>query len=320
MSRLMFLAILPGILIVIYIFRCDKVEKEPVGLILRMVLLGAVSCAPAAFLEQQMDAILPSFQMGSFQYALTTAFLSAGLIEELCKFFFLKVGIWNNREFDYRFDGIVYGVSTAIGFACLENIMYVMEGGISVAVTRAFLSVPLHAFCGVFMGAYFGKAKQADVRGEKSRSKALMTRGVVTAVLIHGTYDTFAMWNMEYSYILLLVFTALVYIFGIRRIHEFAADDYNMGFYSVGESYEFVPSYKSPTLKSTNKASIAALVCAIISAITAGVLMLPNILAVVFGIIGIKNSAPGEKNTAAKAAIIIGLIFLLGGGYFIGMY
>lgn len=314
MSELMFLALLPGVLIIIYIFKRDKVEKEPVPLIVKMIILGAVSCAPAAFLEGIMDGILPQFSYGSLPYAVTTAFFSAGLIEECCKFAFLKVGIWRNREFDYRFDGIVYGVSTAIGFACLENVLYVMDGGISVAVTRAFLAVPLHAFCGVFMGAFFGAAKYHYTRGNRSRASALQVQGVVTAIIVHGIYDTFAMWNSQFSTALLLGFTVIVYIAGIKTINRLEKDDYMMSFYNTGEVYEYVPSYSDASLKNTDGMSIAALVCAIVSALTSGVFIIPSLLAVVLGIAGIRRGG----GTAAKAAVIIGGIMLLGGGYFVG--
>ena len=167
MFSLVSLAMLPGILIILYIFRKDRVEREPVNLIVKMVVLGALSCVPAAFLEGWIENYLPQYPEGSLGYAMTISFLSAGLIEELCKFAFLRIGIWKNREFDYRFDGVVYGVSVAAGFAMLENIMYVLDGGISVAVTRAFLSVPLHAFCGAFMGAFFGMAKKHYVAGNR---------------------------------------------------------------------------------------------------------------------------------------------------------
>lgn len=322
MSNLVFLALLPGILIVIYIFRKDKVESEPVNLILRMVILGACSCAPAAFLEGIVDSVLPPFPNGSLPYAFTVAFFSAGLIEEVCKFAFLKVGIWKNREFDYRFDGIVYGVSTAIGFACLENVLYVMDGGISVAITRAFLSVPLHAFCGAFMGAYFGMAKYEYVKGNRSKASGLQIRGLILAIIIHGIYDTFAMWGFDFSFVLLLAFTAIIYVIGIKMINALEKDDWQMGFYNEGfePPLEFVPSYSSPTVKNTNGMSVAGFICAIVSLLSGCVFILPEILAIVFGIIGLKRTERGGKNGLAKAAIIIGAISLILGGYVVGGY
>ena len=104
MFSLVSLAMLPGILIILYIFRKDKVEREPVNLMVKMVVLGALSCVPAAFLEGWIENYLPQYPEGSLGYAMTISFLSAGLIEELCKFAFLRIGIWKNREFDYRFD------------------------------------------------------------------------------------------------------------------------------------------------------------------------------------------------------------------------
>lgn len=231
MVSLVSLALLPGILIVIYIFRKDKIEKEPVNLIIRMVILGAVSCAPAAVLEGWLENYLPVYPEGSLQYALTISFLSAGLIEELCKFAFLRAGIWKNRAFDYRFDGVVYGVAVAAGFAMLENILYVMDGGIQTAITRAFLSVPLHAFCGAFMGAFFGTAKKHAVRGNAAKSAGCQICAVLIPVMIHGIYDTFAFLNSNYASICLLGFALVLYIIGIRIINRLSKDDWKMAIY-----------------------------------------------------------------------------------------
>lgn len=149
---LMTLALLPGILIIIFIFRKDKIEREPVSLIVKLALFGALSCIPAIFLELFIGELGPVYTEGTLAYALYEAFVIAALCEEICKYVFLRLGSWRHKAFDYRFDGIVYGVSVAVGFALLENILYVMEGGFYTAVMRAVLAVPLHAFCGVFMG------------------------------------------------------------------------------------------------------------------------------------------------------------------------
>lgn len=320
MFSLVSLAILPGILIIVYIFKKDKIEKEPVNLIVKMVVLGAISCAPAAFLEGWIENYLPQYPEGSLGYAVTISFLSAGLIEELCKFIFLKAGVWKNREFDYRFDGVVYGVSVAAGFAMLENILYVLDGGISVAITRAFLSVPLHAFCGAFMGAFLGMAKKHYVSGNSGGALGCRIGAVVIPIIIHGIYDTFAFLEWDYASICLLGFTALLYVIGISVINRLAKDDWKMSIYPKEDTdmLEFVKAYEEPemsyghnTIKATNGFSIAGLICGILSYLTMAAFVLPSVLAIVFSAAGIKRTPQGVRNSAARAGMVMGITSLI---------
>ena len=89
-----------------------------------------------------------------------------------------------NRAFDEPMDGIVYGVVASLGFATLENILFVFNGGMSVAVSRAFTAVPLHAFVGAIMGYYVGQAWRHP---EERRRYILQGYGI--AVLLHMLYD-----------------------------------------------------------------------------------------------------------------------------------
>lgn len=77
----------------------------------------------------------------------------------------------------------------SMGFACTENIMYVIEGGYQTAILRAFTAIPAHATFGVLMGFYMGKAKFS-----KNRTLFNLT-GLLLAVLFHGAYDFFLFIN-----------------------------------------------------------------------------------------------------------------------------
>lgn len=228
-NGLMMLAILPGILIIIYIYRMDKVEKEPWSLILKLMFFGALSCVPASFLESLIDSAMPSFPAGSLAYALSMAFASAALCEELCKFAFLRFGSWKNPAFGYRFDAIVYGVAVALGFAILENVLYVMSYGFETALVRAVMAVPLHAFCGVFMGIFFGAAKQASIQGRGTGK--YMLGALLVPMLIHGFYDTLAFLGNTVASIVLLAFVVLMYIVSVHYVKKFSRDDWKSGFY-----------------------------------------------------------------------------------------
>lgn len=82
-------------------------------------------------------------------------------------------------------DGIVYGATASLGFATLENVLYVSDGGLHVAILRAFLAVPGHAFLGAIMGYYVSRAKFTG--GDR---RPLLVRALAIPILLHGLYDT----------------------------------------------------------------------------------------------------------------------------------
>ena len=226
----MALAIIPGLLIIIYVYKKDKVEKEPVGLIIKIILLGVLSCFAAAYLEMFESQFLPQYPQGSLEYALTTSFCMAAFVEEIVKFLAMKIGSWRYPGFNYRFDGIVYGVSAAVGFAIYENINYVAMYGLQTAIVRAFTAIPLHAFCGVFMGVIYSYSKKASILGNRGASIGYTLLALLVPMLIHGTYDTFAFLG-EQGTIPLLVFVVILYIAAISTIKRMSAADYRAGFY-----------------------------------------------------------------------------------------
>lgn len=230
-TNLLFLALLPGILIIIFIFRKDKVEHEPWPLIFKLVLFGAISCVPAIFAEQFMTAIGPSNDTNPIAFAVYEAFLVAALCEEVCKFLLLRLGSWRNKNFDYRFDGIVYGVAVAVGFALLENVMYVMEGGLYVALMRGVLAVPLHAFCGVFMGVFYGAAKRYSIEGKHSQSVKATLLALIVPMIIHGIYDSLAFMGEYGTTIILLAFVLFMYIVAVKVVNKYSREDWSAAFY-----------------------------------------------------------------------------------------
>lgn len=189
------IAAAPGIAICLIIFYRDIYNKEPKLNLIVSFILGGISILPAAELEKYFAGKVVD---GSLAGVAIFAFLVVGLSEELCKFFLLRSYSYRQKSFDEPLDGIVYSLMVSMGFATVENILYVtryaeLGMGYQVAFQRMFLSVPAHATFGIIMGYFVGKAKF-----DSARSLWLMIVGVGAAVFFHGLYDFFLFIN-QYS-------------------------------------------------------------------------------------------------------------------------
>lgn len=207
------LALLPSLAVLVYIYKKDKKEKEPIRLLISCFILGVVASLPMVVVEGIEDAILGEMSTaGSVGYALVDGFIVAGLTEEFFKRLFLKSKTWKNKYFDCMFDGIVYSVFVSLGFATLENLFYVFEGGIGVALLRMFTSIPGHTCFAVFMGYYYSKAKLAECEGNLKECKKCLKKSLWIPVLLHGLYDCLIMIEEEAAGETMVVFAMLSWI------------------------------------------------------------------------------------------------------------
>ena len=219
-------ALLPAVLLLRYIYRHDTVEKEPAGLLCSLLALGVVSALCARLLERLGQRLLSLFTApGSPSYIILLSFLVVALAEESLKFFFLRRRTWNNPNFNYRFDAIVYAVFISLGFAAWENIQYVLHYGLSVALPRAVLAVPGHLSFAVFMGLFYGRAKLAEARGNAFARSINLGYALVTAVLLHGFYDACAMIGTTRSAVLFVGFVLLMFLTVFRLVRRESAGD-----------------------------------------------------------------------------------------------
>lgn len=222
--QLITISVLPVIIILFYIYRRDKYEKEPLGLLLKAFAGGIFSAIAVILLLSPLDGLFPPVE-NIFNNALVNAFAWAAIPEELLKFLFLYWIIWKNRNFNENFDGIVYAVFVSLGFACLENILYVTQHGMSVGIMRAVLSVPAHALFGIIMGYYFSIARFSDTNTTLNLSKSLLY-----AIMAHGIYDFIIFWYVGSAeaepllslilVIVFVVFIAFLWRIGFRKIRK----------------------------------------------------------------------------------------------------
>lgn len=223
---LIVLALLPAIALVVWIYRQDKVEKEPAKLLWKIFFLGVLSVIPTIILELILgDVVGIFFDEGSLAYIVLDNFVCVAAVEEYWKMKAAKKAAWKDPAFNYKFDAIVYCVTSALGFAAIENVIYVMDGGLDTAVTRMLLSVPSHAIDGVIMGYFFGMAKEADLVGDKKRCKRCLRQAVLIPAIEHGIYDTSLSLDSDWLMLFFLVFVIAVDVWAYRFVKKQAKLD-----------------------------------------------------------------------------------------------
>ena len=218
-------AVLPAVFLMRYVYKKDKVEKEPIALLL--LAAGGVGAALCSIALETigmgiLDAVLAP---DSPAYIVTLAFLVVAAVEEGTKFLFLYRISWRNPNFDFRFDGIVYAVFVSLGFAAFENVRYVMGYGLSVAMPRALLAIPAHMGFAVFMGSFYGRGKLCQTLGDYRGCGQNLFYGYLLALSLHGFYDACAMFGNVLSTILFAAFVIVMYIVVIRRVRRESETD-----------------------------------------------------------------------------------------------
>ncbi len=224
------LAIFPAAALMIFIYRKDRIEHEPLSLLAALCLGGCVAIVPAMICEIAAESLLLSAFGDSLLYLFMENFFGVALVEEGWKLVFLVLIAWKNPYFNHLFDGIVYAVFVSLGFALVENILYVtseetIEAGIALAGSRALLSVPLHAFCGVFMGFFFSQAKEAFLLGNKLAFNSARMLTLMVPVAIHGFYDFCLSWENDLIMLVFFAFAIVIYLYAFRRVSAASKGD-----------------------------------------------------------------------------------------------
>jgi RsiW-degrading membrane proteinase PrsW (M82 family) len=211
---LLLLAIAPAIILMMYVYFRDKYEKEPVKLILKGILLGAIIIFPVGLIENYIMGF--GSGLSKIPKAAYDGFIVAGATEEAFKYFAVFILIWRNRNFNEKFDGIVYAVSVSLGFAAIENLFYVFSNNsMQVGLLRAFTAVPGHTIFGIVMGFYLGMARFS----ENGKGKWLLYAFIVPWFL-HGVYDFMLMSGHPILLLTFIPFLVFMYRHGLKKMRE----------------------------------------------------------------------------------------------------
>lgn len=266
---LFILAVLPTIILGTFIYKNDKLEKEPTSLLASLLIAGVGSAFLTLTLSTILVKLIPFF--GSEYYTsfdpmslALYVFVGIALIEEFSKWVFIYSIAWKNKEFNHVYDAIVYCVFVSLGFATFENLLYVFSSesiasAFSVAFGRMIFSVPGHAFFGVLMGYYLGLAKLTSFNGIKDKSKKYLMLSMIIPTICHFLFDYLLMINLEYSFLLFIVFVVIMFstaLSKVKRLSNIPTNIFNkperidfvynaFGNYSPNNQ-RFCPNCKSP--------------------------------------------------------------------------
>ncbi|MDT8860040.1 glutamic-type intramembrane protease PrsW [Alkalihalobacillus sp. MEB130] len=207
MFALVTAAVAPGMALLSYFYLRNHYSTNAVSLVFRTFLIGVLLVFPVMVLQYAFTA------EGYLTHPVAKAFILYGFVEEFFKWLLLWLFAYQHATFARRYDGIVYGVSLSLGFATLENVIYLIANGLETAFGRALLPVSSHALYGVIMGYYMGRAK---VEVEKRRQH--LTMSLLLPILLHGVYDFILLFFGMYFLIGLIPFMFFLWWVALKKV------------------------------------------------------------------------------------------------------
>jgi len=198
----------PGLALLSYFYLKDQHGSEPISIVFKTFLIGSFLVFPLMFIQYVVEAE----QLATND--LFRSFLVIGFLEEFFKWFILIYTIYHHVSFDDPYDGIVYGTAVSLGYATVENVLYLIANGVEFAFGRAFLPVSSHALFGVVMGYYLGKGKFGQ-----GNTKRYLFLALLFPSLLHGLYDYILIHKTLWLY-LILPFMIFLWWLGLYKVRK----------------------------------------------------------------------------------------------------
>ena len=216
---------LPIGLIMWIIYSMNGKKKQPYWMLILLFLGGLLSFflvrLTSNFLDGRVYELSSTspFLKNNWEFFLV-AFGMIAVVEELSKYIMLNFFSFRSKKFKYPYDGVVYGVFVSLGFAFLENIMYLENHGFSIALSRSIFTIPAHASFGIVMGYYLGLAKGCKKKGLDTDCLKYRYIAFFVPLVIHGLYDYICNFNVNGAYYVLIVYTIFLYILAIIKMYK----------------------------------------------------------------------------------------------------
>lgn len=184
-------AVIPALFLMNYFQKNDRFP-EPTRVVWTTFFLG-IAIIPPIIIVAQLFTPLVAAQTNPWLASIYQAFFQAALPEDLAKFCVLFFYCAARTHFNEPMDGIVYGAAASMGFAAMENVLYVLDGGLDVALMRALTAVPAHCANGIIMGYFIAlfELSRRDATGSRVRwgDMKYLIPAIVIPVLCHTLYD-----------------------------------------------------------------------------------------------------------------------------------
>ncbi|MBN2728686.1 MAG: PrsW family intramembrane metalloprotease [Bacteroidales bacterium] len=214
--KFIIIAVAPIILLALYINYRDKYEKEPWYMLLLAIVAGALTVLPILPVEQWLSLVGYRLHLNHYGDSAWNAFVVAAGTEEFFKYTATVLIFFFSKQFNEKFDGIVYAVFVSLGFALIENILYVVgNSSMQIGYMRAITAVPAHTLFGVSMGFYLGLAKFG--KGSKALNLFL---ALLVPIILHGIYDYLIFIGRDWATWLFVGFLLFLWVLGLRRISK----------------------------------------------------------------------------------------------------
>ncbi len=212
-ASLLVLGFAPALFWLWYFYIKDRYDPEPRAWILKIFLLGMASTIPIALVEGLIGLVFPS--------ELVLAVVVAPIVEEVGKFLVVYLFVFHRPVFDEPIDGIVYAVTAALGFAALENFVYILAAysetlllPLELSVVRAVLSVPGHALMSTMWGFALGQSLVTPLPS----ARRLVVNGILLAIALHAAFNLLVSLDIVGAAVLVIVLVPLMWLFARERI------------------------------------------------------------------------------------------------------
>ena len=213
-------SIIPVLVILAIIYNQGEVKKQPLWILGLLFIGGIISWIMVRYISKFLgndiykSQIEVSENLGNKGFFLVSFGIIA-VIEEISKYIVITIMCFKNKYFKNPYDAIMYAVCISLGFAFIENIMYINNFGVGVAISRAIFSIPAHASFGIIMGYYLGVSKLCKDNNNNSYSALTRYCAFFIPFLFHGFYDYLLNFNTESIYIVFLIYVIIMYAFVI---------------------------------------------------------------------------------------------------------
>ncbi|MEK4761362.1 glutamic-type intramembrane protease PrsW [Viridibacillus sp. FSL E2-0187] len=209
MFILLTVAIAPGLALFSFFYLRNQMATEPRRTLFHTFIYGAILTFPILFLQYVFQ------EEQIFSNPILENVVFTGVIEEFFKWLILMIAIYHHVEFDDPYDGVLYGVAISLGFATVENILYLLSYGVNTAFLRALMPVSSHALFGVVMGYYLGKSKFS----KKEQVNEFIVVALCAPILLHNAYNLIFFFQGHWSY-LMIPFMLFLWWFGLRKVKQ----------------------------------------------------------------------------------------------------